>query len=182
MSRRSGFTLVEATAVLVVIVMVALIVVPRFTKLEESQQVASFRLDAERIFREARAEALNRRTDLVLTWNDGLNLTAAASDAPEEGEEQEEERGGPTILTVENPFGAAEIEEVRVAGDTVSEDEWAVEFGARGTVDPAGFSYSLNDRVFWIKVDAQGRVTSGEGNLPAEETIDWEAGQLEQRI
>lgn len=180
MSRRSGFTLVEATAVLVVIVMVALIVVPRFTKMEESQRVASFRLDAERIFREARAEALNRRTDLTLSWDDGLTLAPAASELPEDGEDAT--GGGPAILTVENPFGAAEIEEVRVGGETVSEDEWIVEFGARGSVDPAGFAYSLNDRTFWIKVDAQGRVTSGEGDLPAEEATDWEAGQLEQRI
>ncbi len=177
MSRRSGFTLIEAAAILVVIVMVALIVVPRYTTMNESQRIASFRLDAERIFREAKAEAVNRRTDLALHWDDGLVLTRAASDP-----DSDEEGGGAAILNVENPLGAAEIEEVRVGGESVGIDDWLVEFGARGSVDPAGFSYSINNRTFWIKVDAQGRVTSGEGNLPEETVTDWEAGQLEQRI
>lgn len=177
MSRRSGFTLIEAAAILSVIVMVALIIAPRFTAMNESQQIASFRLDAERMFREARAEAVNRRTDLSLSWDDGLVLRRSISDP-----ENEEDGGGPAIQTVDNPFGAAEIEEVRIAGETVGIDDWLVEFGARGSVDPAGFSYSVNGRTFWIKVDALGRVTSGEGNLPEETVTDWEAGQLEQRI
>lgn len=177
MSRRSGFTLIEAAAILTVIVTVALIVVPRFTTMNESQQIASFRLDAERIFREAKAEAVNRRTDLTLSWDDGLVLNRAVSDP-----DSEEEGGGPSIMTVQNPLDAAEIEEVRIGGETVGIDDWLVEFGARGSVDPAGFSYSINNRVFWIKVDALGRVTSGEGSLPEETVTDWEAGQLEQRI
>lgn len=178
MNRRLGFSLVEVTVVLAVIILIALIMTPRLTAMRESQRVASFRLDAERIFREAKAEAASRRTDLVLTWDDGLELGEARSD--EAGEEGAE--AGGSILTVQNPDDAAEIEELRVNGVTVGTDEWAVGFGANGSVDAAGFSYSLNGRELWIKVDSQGRVTSGEGALPEESVTDWEAGELEQRV
>lgn len=178
MNRRLGFSLVEVTVVLAVIVLIALIMTPRLTAMRESQRVASFRLDAERIFREAKAEAASRRTDLVLTWDEGLELGEALSD---DAEGDGAGTGG-SVLTVQNPDDAAEIEELRVNGATVGTDEWAVGFGANGSVDPAGISYSLNGRQLWIKIDAQGRVTSGEGAMPEESVTDWEAGELEQRI
>lgn len=178
MNRRLGFSLVEVTVVLAVIVLIALVMTPRLTAMRESQRVASFRLDAERLFREAKAEAASRRTDLVLTWDEGLKLGEALSvDAEGEGADS-----GGSIRTVQNPDNAAEIEELRVNGVTVGTDEWSVGFGANGSVDPAGFSYSLNGRQLWIKIDGQGKVTSGEGTMPEESVTDWEAGELEQRI
>lgn len=184
MSRRLGFSMVEVTVVLTVIVLVALVMVPRLTAMRDSQRVASFRLDAERIFREARAEAISRRTDLSLTWEDGLKLSEAISESSTQSgsNQNDSDQGGAAILTVVNPDDAAEIEELRLYGETVGTDEWVVEFGATGSVAPAGISYSLNGRQLWVKVDAQGRVTSGEGEMPDESITDWEAGELEQRV
>jgi hypothetical protein len=176
--------------VILVLVLGSLIIAPRALQLIDSQRVENFRLGSERMFREAKSLAVSRRQDLEMAWEDGLVIrtsAAASSDASqpttlasqsEEASTEDQE----TLDRLEAPGALVTLERGFINGQDRQSEEWALAFPSTGRGETGGAEFSASGRLFWVKIDAQGRITSGEGELTDEGPAEWEAGELEQRL
>lgn len=176
--------------VILVLVLGSLIVAPRALQMIDSQRVENFRLGAERSFREAKSLAVSRRQDLEMTWDDGIvirSAAAASSDTSQpttlasqseqgDGEDQE------VLDRLEAPGTLVTLERGFINGQDRQPEEWTLAFPSTGRGETGGAEFSASGRLFWVKIDAQGRITSGEGELTDEGPAEWDAGELEQRI
>lgn len=173
MSRRRGFTFVELSVVLIVIVLGSVIVAPRALAMIDGQRVNSFRQDVQRLFRQAKTEAQSRRTDLVLRWEDGLVLEQAAA----------EEGGEANVLArAEAPEGLVEFERATVGASEEDSSNWQLQFPSIGQPEQGGIQLSASGRPFWVRIGPGGVIEFGDDELPpSEDTQEWPAGDLEIR-
>src|SRR5690606_36806107 len=75
------FTFIEVSVIIVVLMLMAVIVMPYATSTLRSQSTASFRMDAARMFRQAKELAVDQNQKHVITYNDGVFAIQAGSEA-----------------------------------------------------------------------------------------------------
>lgn len=174
--RRGGFTFIEMSVVILVLALVAAIVAPNISAMIDSQQTQSFRIDAERIARQARAEAISQGDTVRLTFSGVLR----AAQVSEELEAAEEEAGGAAIAEVDLPEGVTAVA-FRANGQDVGPEDWRAEFYAGGDARSGGITFDSSGRIWHLLIQREGQITVGEGELPPAEADRWEAGLIETR-
>lgn len=173
MQRKAGFTLVELSAVILILALLAALVVPSVTAQVGSQRTASFRIDVKRLALQARERAVTTGRQATLRWDGAL---IAELEAAEEGDDPTQ------IARLELPDGTS-MERATKNGADADLDGWTVIFFPSGRGQSGGLEWSSSGRLFHLTVEAPtGLATVTAGELPQTGPTEWEAGELEQRI
>jgi type II secretory pathway pseudopilin PulG len=186
---RGGYTLVEASVVILILVMAAAVIRPRAVSLLETQRAASFRTKAFSLFRSARDEAiLSGRTLQVVVSDDGL-AAEYLTDDPAAVQEEESDLDQDLSFEGLEVFDRLELPEtVQVGllqrdGEPSTLSEWSIEFYPTGEATPGSIEIDSAGRIYHFAVNrVDGKTTMAEGEALETEIDRWEAGELETRI
>jgi hypothetical protein len=157
--------------VIAVLALGAALVAPLISAQRQGIEHRAFRTGLTQVAAEARIQAVERRQELRLRYDDGLRTLTL--ERVEEGEEP--------LRTIQIPQGilATSFQE---AGQVVSSGDWAVRFLPDGTSDSGGIEFDDDGVVLAWYVDERARAALSEGTLPNPNDQRWPAGSLEQRV
>jgi prepilin-type N-terminal cleavage/methylation domain-containing protein len=171
-TRRRGFTLVEVSTVVVVLVLVVSVLAPRLVAMQEGTAFRSALRAVERMPSWCQARAVQTKQTVVLRFDDAGRSFVV---------EREEEGGGSEQLrTVPLPdgFEAAAFESDGLDSTVL---DWRVEFYSDGTANAGAVEFATGGEPWTLRIE-DGRGTLAEGALGGAGPTDWEAGELERRV
>ncbi|MGE4215493.1 MAG: prepilin-type N-terminal cleavage/methylation domain-containing protein [Fimbriimonadaceae bacterium] len=172
-SRRSGFTLIEVSTVIVVLVLIVSVLTPRILAMQRGTTARATRANIVRLGTEGRALAIDRAETVVLRFDNETEAFLL----------EETNADGESTQLKSVPLGDDQsVAAYEASGSESNESDWRIEFYPDGTSssgaweieEPTG-SYSV--RVF----PANGHAEATEGTLADTPESSWEAGSLEQR-
>ncbi len=180
-SRTGGFSFVEMSAVLFVIMLVVATVMPSVLKVQHSQRSLAFRIGLTGLAQTAKRTAMEQnRTIEIVAGTDSFSWRAADSEASgsDEGAERESTASGGQIDVADG----TEIEAYEHDRSEVTADEWVIGFYPDGTSDSAKLQFSQEGRQFVLVVDGHsGTAKLAEGTIADQEEETWPAGEIEKR-
>ncbi len=187
MMRRRGFTIVEVSTVIFLIILLAATVYPSIGAIQRSQAAIGFRQSVESIAQKARTEAIRQNRATALKFNaDGQIGWDFIEDQTEEqianGADSDELELG-AVRDAIQPTPTTEMLTYELNRQDVSRDEWQVGFYPDGSADRAYLEFTQDDQTFLLIVNPQSgstRIIQGTLSEQAEEV--WEAGEIEQRV
>jgi len=184
---RRGFTYIELTVTLVVLMLIVTLVMPNLKHMAEGEQIASFKSDLKTIPVSAREFAVSRGKTVEVAYHDesseltistveetasaGQNDIAPPSDDGTEGSRLR-------TLAVPNLVKATSF---LVEGSETDSGNWALRFYADGTSEAGGVGFEAGDYKFALTVRDDGRGAQVDGDVPDLSTEKWKAGDFEQR-
>lgn len=172
--RQRGFTLIELTVVIVVLMLFASVVVPNLSAQKAGRERRAFLESARRIALDARSEAIERGATVTLRYEEGQKEMKLEREAAEQNEEAEE------IRTVALPEDFS-LQNFRVGKESVTAGDWQVRFFADGTSDGGAVELDENGDIQSLIVDKRGNATLESGSLPEETDERWPVGDYERR-
>jgi type IV fimbrial biogenesis protein FimT len=205
MVKTRGFTLIELSVTVAVLVIISAMVVPGFTRIKQQNAARDLMPSMMRLMAAAREGAINQGVPLVVSFDSQTNSLQIASDdyqnqnlpqpadgvkAPASGTPQNGTSApaptsglqfpGQAMRTQALPEGAS-TESFQLAGKDSSESEFKLRFYPDGTCDGGGITFRTGNNEQSISVDKLGAAKLTDGPLPDATTTLWEAGQLAQR-
>jgi prepilin-type N-terminal cleavage/methylation domain-containing protein len=169
---KRGFTLIELSVVIVILVLMSATVYLRLVSTESSRAYRDFRLAVRRLGIEAHEEAISRKQIASVAYDEsGPALTLMV-----EGDDQAEAE----IRRVELAPG---VEATRFsAGDSDSTGaEWRLRFYPDGRSDGGGIELDSSGQTFAMYAEKSGAVHFADGSLPELRDERWPAGEYERR-
>lgn len=168
-----GFTLIELSVVVLVLVLIAAIVVPRLRSVNESFE-AKLSLDGvQRLATQARESAIASGRPVGLAYNEADHAFELR---------QETIEGDFSVLSSAGLHSSMVMERFVVGENESNAADWTVNFYGDGSSDGGGIE--LNEggltRSFIIGAKS-GLARWANGGLPAYETETWPAGEFERR-
>ena len=183
--KRRGFNIVEYSAVIFILVMIAIIAVPKLTAIQRSQQAVGFRLDLTNVALAARAYAIEFQTATRMSFDDNNNLIWSVIDGETSADgtalsgEEVDQRQARRTVTV--PEDAQFVIFRRYRQDTTQSD-WRCDFYPTGSSDRASLEFEQTGRPFNFTIDPdRGLPTVKEGRLDDQPVERWDAGDIEVR-
>lgn len=173
MSKKSAFTFVEMSAVIVVIVLISAIVTPRLIAEREAAARKAFEYELVALV----TEGLNRSKiseEIIRFRGTETNFqitTEASGTSLSDG-------GGLRSVTV--PTGVT-VSRVLDRGEEIGLEEFEVVFGKVGSLSPSSIEFRFNGRVKTFDIKSDGRALWRTTLADEEQQATWEAGDLEQR-
>jgi prepilin-type N-terminal cleavage/methylation domain-containing protein len=172
---RRGFTLLELTIVVTLIVLFAIAIAPSALSQQRSGAVRSFLQGVRRLASTARETAVSSKTTVTMTY-DEAERRLVLSRQSEEDAEQETQLGR---LTLPDEVEASSF---RASTNDGNASEWSVAFYSDGTSDGGGVAFDLGGGLRSLSIAESGFATLVDGELPDTSTEKWEAGTYEQRL
>lgn len=171
-SRRSGFTLIEVSTVIVVLVLIVSVLTPRILAMQRGTNARAARANIVRLGPEGRALAIDRGETVALRF-DG-ETSAFVLEAGEENEATQ-------LRSV--PLGQDEsVTAFEADGQPSEEADWRIEFYADGSASSGAWEIEEPGGTYSVRVfPADGHAEVTQGALADTPTTSWEAGSLEQR-
>jgi Tfp pilus assembly protein FimT len=164
-SRRKGYTLVELSVVLLILMMVVAIITPRMVNAMQAQKERQYRREVLELLRYAREDAIQSGESRTVTVrDDALEVLAENADSVQAL------RSLPTL-------DGMELGSFVSNGDSASQGDWSVTFYPSGESDGGYFSVASGSYEMVYNITEQGLVAIVEPNdesLSAEGK--WEAG------
>lgn len=187
---KRGFTLIEITVVVAVIVILAATAVPGLFAARRSREARAFFSNLRDLGVRARNEAIRLPATVVLTYDEAETRFQLEVEVEEEGTsslsrsttqetEPAEERLQGTEVVV--PEGIT-VQSFRANGDDTTASEWRIRFFPDGRSDGGGLQIEDAGIIQSWVVDDSGRERLLEVELTETEAERWEAGQHEQRL
>lgn len=172
-TRRSGFTLIEVSTVIVVLVLVVGVLTPRLIAMQRGTQARASRADVVRLGREGRAFAIERAQTIVLRFDsdtDSFVLEATDSD------------GGNEQLKAVAIGDDVSVTAFEANGSEAVESDWQIEFYPDGSSSSGAWEIEEPTGKYSVRVfPADGHAEASDGALADKPETSWEAGSLEQR-
>lgn len=170
---RRGFTLVEVTAIIVIIALFAAMVAPNLASMKASRDHRAFFEKTSQIFAVARAKAIELKKPIEVHLDDAKNeLFLAQVDA----DGNTTEVGARVALPSE-----MRVDELRQGTQTVSSGEWKPVFYPDGSSERSGIQVSEGDRTTSFVVSKLGFMQQLDGTLPDASLEKWTAGDYVRR-
>jgi prepilin-type N-terminal cleavage/methylation domain-containing protein len=173
---KRGFTLIELTIVIALIVMFAIAVAPNVLAQRRSVAVRSFFLGIRRIVSEAREAAVTQKATVYLTYDEGSNRLVVSRASTQEDSEQRQE-----FASLDVP-DEIEPSDFRVAQADANAADWSVAFYADGTSDGGSLQLDSGEDGRSLTITSAGYALVANGETPDPATEKWEAGSYEQRL
>jgi general secretion pathway protein H len=166
--RQRGFTLVEMSAVIIVLALMAAAITPRLAATIEANKVREYRRNVINLFGQARENAVRTGQTTSVSHNEGeFRMQSGTEDSANVMERVE------SIETVR-------AENFEVAGSPSGDGDWQVSFYPDGTCDGGGFELSEGGSTESIRIlKRTGQIYRNDGDLAATEDPEarWNAGE-----
>lgn len=187
---KKGYTLIEMSAVIVVLAVAAALVTPRLLTMRASREVATFWLKLPDLAVLAREHAQSARVTTRVKYDDGQKLfrvveddssTSTSSNGPLQlpsSDDSDQSVSGIKDLPV--PDGL-EPQNFRVEDESTPSSDWSIVFYPDGRSDGAALEVDDHGRIHSVIVDPDGSIRATIGSLPAADERKWSAGEREQR-
>lgn len=169
---RRGFTLIEASVMIMIIVILAALIVPKYAAMKSSRDVLSFIDGLPRIASQAREAAISKNETAKITYNQGqqrLDLTLVKTDEPD------------TLVTSLTVPSSVNLDGFQVAGQTNGPTDFTLQFYADGGCDGGDIETDVANRYRTLVVDTNGVAKLQDGPIPTATTDVWPAGNFLQR-
>ena len=181
---RRGFTLIEASTVVVVLAVLAALIVPSLASQKRSLDARAAVAGMQRIVVQARERAVTRKATCTLRFEEAsgrlvleetpVMLDSQAADAGAVSDEPVE------ISEAILPDGF-EARAFRTGEQDRNAGDWEVRFYHDGSCDGGGFEIASGTDSSSLVLYKDGTASWQDGALPAIETTKWPAGENEQR-
>jgi prepilin-type N-terminal cleavage/methylation domain-containing protein len=169
---RRGFTLVEMSVVITILVILAALITPNLVTMQTSREVRSFVNALPDIAGRARDTAISEGVTTKLTYDDASHSILLSI------EKANEDDTDVTSLTVPTQV---QVTGFQADGETRSSGDWTVRFYSDGRSDGGGIETSDAGMIRSLVVDKDGVAKLQPGQLPEESEDRWPAGEYEHR-
>ncbi|MFM9873600.1 MAG: Tfp pilus assembly protein FimT/FimU [Fimbriimonadaceae bacterium] len=185
--RRRGFTIVEVSIVIFMIILLTSIVAPSLHSLQRSQSDIGFRQNFESVAQVARSQAMRQNRATVLKFNnDGQIGWDFLEDPATEQQQTQDDNANIQLGEVRNgvsPTDETTFDTYQLNNEDVQQSEWQVGFYPDGTADNAVLQFTMGDQTFLFSVNPQsGSTTVRQGTIDDQTEYEWPAGEIEQRV
>jgi type II secretion system protein H len=170
MRRNSGFTLVEMSVVIAVLVLMTGIVVPNLVALKRSRDLATLEASVARLPVDARNEARTARVPVALRVDNGALVL-----------ERRPTNADPQEVTRVALNDDLKVDSARTGDQTIDFGSWTWTVYPDGSAEAAGLTFVEGQDRKAMVLSADGGAQWINGDLPDQGTDTWPAGQLEQR-
>lgn len=183
--KRRGYSIVEFSAVIFIIVLIGTITIPRLTAARQSQEAVGFRLGLVNLALSAREHALEQKQTVSLTFNEqgGLSWAPVEDELDSDGStlSTDEAERRQAQRTVDLPAGV-QFTVYRRFGEDIDQSSWRCDFYPDGTSDRATLEFEQDGRAFFYLVEPdRGSPVLNEGRIDDQPLERWDAGEIELR-
>lgn len=170
--KSKGFTLIELTAVVIVLAMLAAVVVPRLAVVRNSVE-AKLSLDAiQRLASRGRELAISSGTPVQMAFNEADSQFELRQSTGEES----------TIVSQATLHPDFTPNTFRSGQNELPASDWSVTFYADATSDGGAVELDEGGIVRTFLIGSKNGLSRWQaGAMPANETDRWQAGEIEQR-
>lgn len=195
MKARRGYTYIELTVTLVVLLLIVGLVMPNLKHLAEGQEIASFKTDLKTLPVSAREYAVSRGQTVQVAYDDGnseitisaIEETSSTSDSASSRNTltsalstSSDDTEGTELRTITVP-STVKATTFMLEGSDADASSWSLRFYADGTSEAGGIGFEARDYKFALTVRDDGRGATVDGDIPDLSTEKWTAGDYEQR-
>lgn len=171
--KNKGFTLVEISAVVLVLALLAAVVVPRLSVVRNSVE-AKLSLDAiQRLASRARELAISSGTPVQMAFNEAdsqFELRQTIDDTES------------SVVSQAPLHSDFTMSQLRSGQNDLSAADWVVTFYADATSDGGAVELDEGGIVRTLIIGSKNGLSRWQdGAMPANETDRWQAGEIEQR-
>ncbi|MGV3618265.1 MAG: pilus assembly FimT family protein [Fimbriimonas sp.] len=181
MRNRRGFTLVEMSAIVVIVTLFAALAAPNLLSRQRTREVTAFFVRLPDLAVYAREYAQREDRIVRVRFDEAQRIFVAEADAAVSTTNQEESDEAQTIRQVSLPEDL-EATSFRQEDESVSPGEWEITFYPDGRSDGADVEIDDDGRIRSISVSPEGTVRLEQGALPTINERRWPAGEREQRL
>ncbi|HWD37549.1 MAG TPA: prepilin-type N-terminal cleavage/methylation domain-containing protein [Fimbriimonas sp.] len=193
---QGGFTLVEISVVLVVLVLFASMIIPNVITMQKGysrQSTYGALLD---FAREARLNAINQKTTYALTYDSAQTQVVMKKEPPQDMTTNANNIATPVNRPLASVQSSADLQQVktmdlanpikldsfRVGNNTVDAGSWVIHFYADGSSDGGGAEIDENGLMQSLLIDKNGIPSIAAGQLPQTTDQVWQAGTYAQKV
>lgn len=185
--RKRGFTIVEVSIVIFMIILLTSIVAPSLNSQQKSQAAIGIRQNFESVAQVARTQAIRQNRATVLKFNnEGQIGWDFLEEATTEDQIAQDEDANVQLGEVRNgvsPTSTTTFEQYQLNLEDVQQSEWLVGFYPDGTADKAYLQFTMDDQTFLFTVDPESGTTKViQSTINDQEESEWPAGEIEQRV
>jgi prepilin-type N-terminal cleavage/methylation domain-containing protein len=206
MAKSRGFTLIELSVTVTVLIIFAAMMAPAFARIKEQSSARDLMPSMVRLIGFARESSINQGIPLIVSFDSSANAMQVTSNdyqnqnAPQPidgvfappsgtpaGGSGSRSSQNPNLqfpgqaMEIQNlPVGAS-AETFQLAGKESSSADFRLRFYPDGTCDGGGITFRQGNAQHSLSVDKLGGTKITDGPLPDPTTVIWEAGQLAQR-
>jgi prepilin-type N-terminal cleavage/methylation domain-containing protein len=197
MKRGRGFTLVEMTVVLVVLVVMVSLIAPNIFSMQSAQAQRSSYGKALDFARQAREDAIESGTTYALAYDPSKSQFLIKRQAPPDSSATSAGNLPPPaprplanvqsvsdlqdVTSLQLPEGV-EANKFQAQDNSVDPSSWLVHFYPDGTSDGGGVEIARGQAIDSLQVTQDGLPTLVEGELPDASEQQWQAGTYAQKI
>lgn len=170
---KRGFTLMEVSVVILILALLSAAVIPRVVAMQQTQMEQEFRLELGALVTQAQYRA-RTSTDTIQISFDEAEQSFSIESVDAEGTES-------VVRTVAMPETIS-IASTRVGTTSSTSSEWTVQFFSDGSCQGGAIELNFGGRVETLSLLASsGASRWSAGEMPAAESLRWQAGEIEQR-
>ena len=179
MRNRRGFTLIEMSAIIVIVTLFAALATPSFLARQRTREVTAFFVRLPDLAVYAREAAQRDERTVRVYFDEGQNQFIAEAEGVVDDTGVQDE--GSTIRQVAMP-GDVRTTNFRQEENSVNAGEWELTFYPDGRSDGGAVELDDNGRIRSMVVAPDGTVRLQEGPMPTIDERRWPAGEREQRL
>jgi len=172
-NKKSGFTLMEMSVVILIIALFATMVVPAMARWLEGNEYRAFPGRLLRLVGQTKQSAIDNKQTRSVGYDATTGEFRMYWTDPDSSVEQEGQR-------LSLPAGLDMGRMVYLGNDT-SADNWQMTFYADGTAAESGVELRNQDQYLSVAVDKLGQIKETKDALPDPTTVRWSAGENETR-
>lgn len=173
--RKRAYTLVEMMVVVAVLTTMAALVVPRYASLQAGQDSRDFSSALVRLGSDARLLAIQTGQEVQASFDDERRVLVLSSVDAETLQTAERR-------TIPLPEGI-ELTAFTLDGQFAEGSTWVLQFFPDGSGSDAGVEVEDGMYVYHVVIEGRdGTAVRTDGRLEEVEQLEWQAGELEQRV
>lgn len=169
---RRGFTLIELSAVILLLVILSALILPSVVSQKASWTTRAFVDALPRIAMQTRERAISEGVTTKLTYDGTGKQLVAYEEKTNEADQQFANVSVPDTVQVQNFY---------LKGQTSSAGDWTLHFYPDGKSDGGAVETNDNGRMRTLVVDKYGIAKLVEGPAPSFDEDRWPAGDYEHR-
>jgi len=170
---RRGFTLIELSIVVGILLIMSGIIVPSVVRQREAQREREFFSDLQRLVGRAAIRSVDDKRTVTLSYDPAARTFTALEEATSDAAEE-------TVKELAVPQDV-EITTMLSGKDQVAPAEWKLKFYSDGRGDKGGIELSFHEDVKSLVIDDNASAKWTTTPLTADANEEWAAGDYEHR-
>ena len=171
--KRRGFTLMEVTVVIAVLVITAVMIMPAISRQKGQITQRDFVPALRRIVSSARTAAIDQSVTTYLSWDDSQAKVILYKQGTADGGDEQL-----TSISVPNAFTTNSFV---LNGESSNSGDWKLHFYPDGSSETGGVEFTDNGKTQYMLVNIRGIGQLAGGSLPETSSDHWPAGDYEHR-